>query len=96
MGLEEVKSYLRVDGYDDDTLILSLQTGAEIYLTNAGITKDYTNDLYVLAVKLLLSHWYENRIIETSGAKFTKISFSLESIMFSIKYNQPVVVEVIV
>lgn len=92
MDLEEIKIYLRVDGNDDDALIESLQIGAEIYLGNAGVIKDYTNNLYCLAVKLLISHWYDNRAISVTGPNFNKISFSLESIMFSIKYNQPVVV----
>ena len=77
--------FLKIDGTDDDALIESLQMAAEIYLINSGIDKDYTNDLYKLAVKLLIIHWYENR--EVIG-KADKLAFSLETIIFSIKYSQ--------
>jgi uncharacterized phage protein (predicted DNA packaging) len=90
MELDEIKTFLRVDGTDEDGLIEGLQLGAETYLTNAGVTKDYANDLYKLAVKMLIIHWYENRMNFAIG-KVEKIAFSLESIIFSIKYNQPAV-----
>ncbi len=91
MDLDVIKTFLRVDGNDEDLLIDSLQIGAEIYLTNAGITKDYTSDLYELAIKLLIIHWYDNRMQFTIG-RVGKIEFALESIIYSIKYNQPVVI----
>ncbi|HEY8804315.1 MAG TPA: head-tail connector protein [Clostridium sp.] len=92
MDLNELKLYLRVDGTDEDTLISSLQLGAEIYLTNTGITKDYTNDLYTLVVRLLANHWYSNR--ETFvNLRTAKIDFSIQCIINSLRYNQiPVVI----
>ena len=86
MELAEVKTYLRVDGTDEDVLISSLQLAAEIFIVNVGVDKDYTNDLYKLAIKLLVLHWYDSR--EVVG-KADKLAFSLETIIFSIKYNQP-------
>ena len=86
MELDEIKTFLRVDGTDEDVLIASLQLAAEIFITNTGVIKDYANDLYGLAVKLLTLHWYDNR--EVVG-KADKLAFSLETIIFSIKYNQP-------
>lgn len=88
MELEDLKLYLRVDGTDEDTLIGSLQVGAETYLTNAGITVDYSNDLYKLAVKMLILHWYDNRMQFAIGRVAEKIAFTLESLIYSIKYNQ--------
>lgn len=91
MDLNELKLYLRVDGTDEDNLIGSLQLGAEVYLTNTGITKDYTNDLYTLAVRLLANHWYKNR--ETYvNLRTAKIDFSIECIINSLRYNQIVVI----
>ena len=89
MELGEIKLFLRVDGTDEDDLISGLQRAAEIYLTNTGVTQDYNNELYKIAIKLLIKHWYDNR--ETFvDFKTTKLDFSLESIIFSLKYSQVV------
>ena len=90
MELEELKLYLKVDGSDEDITITGFQLAAEIFMANAGIVNDYTNALYELAVKLLVIHWHENR--EVVG-KADKLAFSLETIICSLKYNQPAVVE---
>lgn len=92
MDISELKEYLKVDGTEDDALIKGLQSAAENYLTNAGCIKDYNNDLYKLAVMLLVSHWYENRQIEQIGGNINKLSFSLQSIIAQLKYCQPGVI----
>lgn len=83
MNLEELKVWLRVDGDEDDNLIASLQFAAEQYLNNAGIKKDYNNELYKLAISLLVTHWYENR--EPTG-KADKLAFSLDSMITQLRY----------
>jgi len=91
MTLEELKLYCRVDGTEEDTLLAEIQESAEAYLSNAGILENYINPLYTRAVKLLAKHWYDNRELYVEF-KATKISYSLDSIIFSLKYNQPVVI----
>ncbi|AHM56405.1 hypothetical protein EAL2_c11070 [Peptoclostridium acidaminophilum DSM 3953] len=86
MTLEELKNYLRVDGTEEDALLGSIQIAAEKYLENAGIAKDYTNDLYSIAVKLLVTHWYENRNAVVVGSISKNMEFSLSSIMAQLKY----------
>ena len=88
MDLEELKLFLRIDGEEEDSLIEGLKSGAEEYLTNAGINKDYSKDLYKLAIKILISHWYENRVVETVGKNVSKISLGLDTIILQLKYNQ--------
>lgn len=88
MNLEDLKLFLRIDDYEEDTLIGALQIGAEEYLTNAGIKKDYTKELYKLAIKILVSHWYENRSVETIGKNVSKIAFGLDTILIQLKYSQ--------
>lgn len=81
--LDEVKEYLRVDGTDEDPEIQGLINAAEAYLTNAGVIKDETNELYKLAVKMLVVNWYENR--QPIG-KADKLAFGLDSIITQLKY----------
>lgn len=88
MDLEELKLFLRIDGEEEDSLVEGLKIGAEEYLTNAGIKKDYTKELYKLAIKILISHWYENRAVETVGKNISKITFGLDTIIIQLKYTQ--------
>ena len=91
MELEELKLYCRIDGTEEDTLLTEIQESAEVYLSNAGILEDYINPLYGRAVKLLAKHWYDNRELYVD-LKVAKVEYSLDSIIFSLKYNQPAVV----
>jgi uncharacterized phage protein (predicted DNA packaging) len=87
--LLEVKTYLRIDGTEDDILLSSLILAAKEYIKNAtGIEIDETKDLHKLAVSLLVAHWHENR--EVIG-KADKLAFSLESILFQLQYGSDTV-----
>ncbi len=81
--LEKVKEYLRGSGADDGQ-IEDLIEAADIYLENAGAKKDYANALYVLAVKILVTHWYENRL--PVGEVTQEMTFSLRHILTQLKY----------
>lgn len=87
MQLNEAKEYLRIDGDGEDDLVSSLLLASQSYIKNGtGITpenveqNDNLEPLYNLALKLLLSHWYENRTPEIAGTSLQKLSFSLDSI----------------
>lgn len=88
MDLEELKLFLRIDGEEENSLIEGLKIGAEEYLTNAGIQKDYSKELYKLAIKILVIHWYENRAVETIGKNVSKIACGLDTILIQLKYTQ--------
>jgi uncharacterized phage protein (predicted DNA packaging) len=83
MTVDEAKLYLRIDGNDEDTLIQSIIAAADMFIENAVGAVDKSSELYQLAVKLLVSHWYENR--EVIG-KADNLSFSLESILYQLKF----------
>lgn len=92
MQLKEAKEFLRVDGEEDDVLISSLLLATESYVENAtGITREIIGDkeqllqLYNLTLKLLLTHWYENRSAETTGPNFHKLSFSLDTLFLQLE-----------
>lgn len=87
--LEEVKDYLRIDGADEDSFIMSLILAAKQYIKGGtGCTVDETNDLHKLAVNLLVTHWYENR--EVVG-KANALAFSLQSIFLQMTYGSDLV-----
>lgn len=83
MELNKLKNYLKVDDNEDDELIKSLCLAAEEYLSNAGIEKNYEKELYSLAIKLLVSHWYDNRMIQDVKGQ-RKLSFSLDVIIMQL------------
>lgn len=81
--LEDVRGYLKADG-DDDDQVEELISAADIYLVNAGATKDHSNSLYKLAVKILVTQWYENRV--PVGEVTAEMAFSLRHILTQLKY----------
>ncbi|KXZ40013.1 uncharacterized phage protein (possible DNA packaging) [Alkalithermobacter thermoalcaliphilus JW-YL-7 = DSM 7308] len=85
LTVDEVKDFLKIDHEYDNQLIYSLIIAAENYIKNAtGIEFDDSNELAKLAVKILVSHWYENREINTD--KSSKLSFSIDAILTQLKY----------
>lgn len=82
----EIKDYLKITDDEEDEIVESLQVAAEEYLTNAGVKKDYDKKLYVLAIKLLIAHWYDNRMIQSDKAH-AKLSFSLDAIILQLIYS---------
>lgn len=91
MQLNEIKEYLRVDSDLEDTTISSILFAAKSYIKNGtGLTENMIQDdelleLYKLCIKLLVNHWYENRAIETTGPNFSKLSFSLETMLIQLE-----------
>lgn len=84
LKLEEAKEYLRVDGNEEDMLILSLITAAERYIQNATSKDVHLDDeLAKLAARILISHWYENR--EAIG-KAEQLAFSLQTMLVQLQY----------
>lgn len=89
MELDEIKTYIRVESDDEDSLIKMFQLEAEEYLEGAGITKGYNKNKYKLAILLLISDSYENR--EIRGAKNTKydtISDRLSRIVLQLQLEE--------
>ncbi|EQC1536948.1 head-tail connector protein [Clostridium botulinum] len=91
MELNELKEYLRIEGEDEDITLSSLLFAAKSYIKNGtGLEEDMIKnneilELYKLCLKLLISHWYENRAIETTGPNFHKLSFSMDSILIQLE-----------
>lgn len=85
MELNEIKSYLKIDFDDDDRLILDLLSAAEEYLANAGVKKNYKSNLYKLALRILISHWYLNRNVIAVGTTSSEVDYSLKRIIIQLQ-----------
>lgn len=86
IALEETKGYLRVDGAEDDVLIMSLIDAAEMYLTNAtGNTFDSSNSLAKLFCWVLVTDWYENREVNV-GRIGEKVRPIVESMLAQLSH----------
>ena len=65
------KRYMRVDGEDEDDVILVLMTAAQSYLERAGIVRERSIPaLYNLALWGLTLHYYDHREAVGSEAAF--------------------------
>jgi len=79
---DDVKEYC---GTDDD--VSGYIAAAETYLSNAGITKAESDALYALAVKMLVSTWYDNRTTDPSD-KAAPQPFGLSGIILQLQLSQ--------
>ena len=83
--LQEVKRYARLDDTGDkewDTLVNEevkiLILSAEKFLWSHGVKKDYENELYKIAIFMLVSIWYDNRGL---GEQAREIPFGVTRII---------------
>lgn len=81
--LDELKTYLRIDGSEDDSVLALLLEAAVEYLKNAGVhDTNIESASYKLAVMLYVALHYENR---DPAVKIERFSFALESIILQLK-----------
>lgn len=86
LTLEETKTWLRVDGSDEDAVIQTLVGAAETYLHNAvEVEFDDSNQLAKLYCLVLCADWYENR--ELIGSQPSdKVRLTCQSIMAQLQH----------
>lgn len=66
---QEVKNYIRVDYDEDDESIATFIISAETFLKSHGVKKDYENELYKIAIFMLVSVWFDNRGYSENGVR---------------------------
>lgn len=82
-NLGEVKTYLRIDGSEDDDILTLLIQAAEEYLANAGVPEtEKSSAKYKLAVMLHTAMNYENR---NPAVKMQDFNKAFESIIWQLK-----------
>jgi uncharacterized phage protein (predicted DNA packaging) len=83
--LADVKSYLRIDHTDDDTMLADLLEAASDYITSLVVTPGEGEEQPTpvdMAVKIMTAHLYENRL--PSGSKFTgELPYSVSALIAS-------------
>jgi len=79
--LEEIAEYARIDTAEEN--IQSFVDSAEAYLLNAGIAKNESSPIYKLAVKMLVTFWYDNRI---PSGDTTAQPFGLAGLITQLQY----------
>ncbi|HYH05377.1 MAG TPA: head-tail connector protein [Bacillota bacterium] len=81
MTIDELKLYIKVDNTEEDNLISAFRTAAIDYIQQAtGKTYAENSEVWNLAIKLLVRHWYENRVAEVPGS-LSKVSYSVDSLI---------------
>ncbi|HBJ00720.1 MAG TPA: hypothetical protein DDY89_07345 [Lysinibacillus sp.] len=100
--LDELKEYLRIDGNDEDRSLSTILQSSIFYLENAGVKqpKDYyltvkgkeVFALHRLAIMMLATHFYENRITITPSTIKTAqqpVPYGLQSIILQTRLVDP-------
>lgn len=94
--LEEVKEFCKIDGDEEDVTLNSLIEAAKLFILSKtnyrfGFFKDIMeqpieNQQAILALKMLVMHWYENRE-PTGQAELITYSLNALIIHLSIEYG---------
>lgn len=101
LSVEDMKTYLRVDTDDEDSLIEAQISAADKYISGkVSKTQVYLStgedgvkvygllaedSLYQQCVKLMVSHWYENRGIVVTGTIVAGIQHTVDAIIAHIE-----------
>ncbi|MBS4188648.1 head-tail connector protein [Bacillus sp. FJAT-49705] len=81
--LEQTKSYLRIDGSEDDSILTLLIGAAKKDLKDSGVPEPTeTDERYDLAVMLYCTLYYENR---DPSLKIEKLNAAYQSLILKLK-----------
>ncbi|MFJ5713120.1 head-tail connector protein [Neobacillus sp. NPDC093127] len=84
--LEETKSWMRIDGADDDPILDIIIGAAEEYLEGAtGRKFDSTVNRAKIFCFVLATDWFENRELIGVGPS-EKMRFSIQSMLAQLQY----------
>lgn len=96
--LDAIKLYLRVDGDMEDELISSMIDAAIEYIKSASGKSKLADGrdliespLIVMAIKMLVSHWYDNRGAEYLSGNFknvAEVNFSVKMILAHVTISE--------
>jgi len=89
MELDELKSFLKVDGNDLDIVLTGYQLAAERYLLNGGVVKDYTDALYKIVITIVVGTFLENPSLIVAGkGSLGSLEVTLNALITQLKLSQ--------
>jgi len=88
MELDELKAFLKVDGTDLDVVLTGYMAAAEAYLTNAGVTTDYTNALYKTVVTVFCGTLLENPTLLSVRGGIESIGITFNALVAQLRVSQ--------
>jgi uncharacterized phage protein (predicted DNA packaging) len=85
LTLEQVKEFMKIETSDEDAFLSSLISVSKTFIVNATHPNaDETTELFMLAQRFIILHWYENReIIGSSNG----MNYHFEAILQQIRYT---------
>ena len=87
MTVADFKNYARIDYDDDDELIETLIEASKCYVQEStGKNYDENNSLYVLLIKILTLHFYENRQAISSNS-VNEVPYSITNLLTHIQMS---------
>lgn len=86
MTLEDIKKYCRVDDDIEDDLLESLMKAATMFIEQkTGKRFSADNHIFVLAIKQLVAHWFDNRMVAASGGA-SELPYTITSLLTHISH----------
>lgn len=86
MGLEEIKAYLRVDGSDEDELILLMMEAGIEYIKSAVGGYDDTDGTANILLAAIVQNMYDNRELMQSDQQTKKrIEYTFQSMILQLR-----------
>lgn len=87
--LEEIKAYLRVDGEDDDVMVLTCARAAYQYVMDAVGTVDESRQTCVMLLLALTQEFYDNRTLTESEQQLKlRQSYQFQSIILQLQIQK--------
>jgi len=88
MDLDELKKLLKIDGYDLDDILLLYQLAAEEYMKNAGVTQEYTSNLYKIVIAIFVGTILENPTLIINGTITSEVkSITLNALIAQLRLS---------
>lgn len=88
MDLDELKTFLKVDGNALDVNLTGYQLAAEEYLLNAGVAKDYTKALYKIVITMIAGTFLENPSLAASSGNLGSLSITVNTLITQLRLSQ--------
>ncbi|MBT2600948.1 MULTISPECIES: head-tail connector protein [unclassified Oceanobacillus] len=86
MQVKDIKEYLRIEHDEDDAMLNQFIIRAKIYIKNGVGKINEENELFKMAILVLVGHWYDNRELARIGNASYSIPHSFEAIIQQLRY----------